>query len=148
MQVTNLIMDLTREQGGGRETQVQPPSGVWEQFFGVRINAARPTFRLVRADRKSIEPEQRKVVKHHHNLTIEISGAVLPRPAILRMRKTGQNSFQYWIYRPPSKAYSHCDWILHNLPSSLLARSCGCRAGAKVVAGWLQQRLSRGWGLP
>jgi protease II len=115
MQVTNLIMDLTREQGGGRETQVQPPSGVWEQFFGVRINAARPTFRLVRADKNSIEPEQRKVVKHHHNLTIEISGAVLPRPAILRMRKTGQNSFEYWIYRPPSKAYSHCDWILHNL---------------------------------
>lgn len=115
MQAINLIMDLTDEQGGRRKSQVQPPSAVWEQFFGVRVNATScPTFRLASMEPVT-PPEQRKVVKHHHNLTLEISGAKLPRPAILRMKKTGPNSFLYWIYRPRSKAYYHCDWILHNL---------------------------------
>ena len=115
MQSKELLMDLTNEQGAGRETQVQPPSDVWEQFFGVRKDASsRPTLRLVRKKPQS-EPEQRKVVKHHHNHTIEIGGATLPRPAILRMRQIGINSFEYWIYRPPSKEYRHCNWVLDNL---------------------------------
>ncbi len=115
MQARELIMDLTNEQGGGRESQVQPPSEVWEQFFGVRVSAdVRPTFRLENKKVAS-DPEQRKVVKHHHNLTIEIGDARLPRPAILRMRRTGHNAFDYWVYRPPSREYGHCRWILENL---------------------------------
>jgi len=115
MQATELIMDLTHEQGGGRESQVQPPSEVWEQFFGVRVSATlRPAFRLQNR-KKGSEPEQRKVVKHHHNLTLEIGDAKLPRPAILRMRRTGHNAFDYWIYRPPSRDYQHCDWLLSNV---------------------------------
>ena len=115
MQARELIMDLTHEQGSGRESQVQPPSGVWEQFFGVRVSSmVRPTFRLQNMSVPS-DPEQRKVVKHHHNLTIEIGAAKPPRPAILRMRRTGYNSFEYWVYRPSSRAYSHCDWLLKNL---------------------------------
>jgi hypothetical protein len=115
MQARELIMDLTNEQGGGRESQVQPPSEVWEQFFGVRVNAdVRPTFRL-ESKRAASEPEQRKVVKHHHNLTLEIGDAKLPRPAILRMRRAGHNAFDYWVYRPTSREYRHCDWILANL---------------------------------
>ena len=109
---TNLIMDLTMEQGRGRETQVQPPLGVWEQFFGLSVQSAtRPTFRLVNMDSPGVA-EQRKVVKHHHNLTLEISGAKLPRPAILRMRRIDSKSFEYWVYRRGSKAYPHCDWLL------------------------------------
>jgi hypothetical protein len=115
MQARELIMDLTNEQGGGRESQVQPPSEVWERFFGVRVSAdVRPTFRLESKKARS-DPEQRKVVKHHHNLTIEVADAKLPRPAILRMRRTGHNAFDYWVYRPPSRAYQHCLWILENL---------------------------------
>ena len=30
-----LIMELTQEQGGNRQSQVQPPLAVWEHFFGV-----------------------------------------------------------------------------------------------------------------
>lgn len=109
---TNLIMDLTREQGGDRQSQVQPPSAVWEQFFGVSIHSVSlPTFRLVNAGTES-PPEQRKVVKHHHNLTLELSGARTTRPAIMRMRRVDQRSFEYWIYRPGSKGYSHCVWML------------------------------------
>lgn len=115
MQARELIMDLTNEQGGGRESQVQPPLEVWERFFGVRVSAdVRPTFRLESKKARS-DPEQRKVVKHHHNLTIEVADAKLPRPAILRMRRTGHNAFDYWVYRPPSRAYRHCLWILENL---------------------------------
>jgi hypothetical protein len=115
MQARELIMDLTNEQGLGRESQVQPPAEVWEQFFGVRVTAInRPTFRLQNKKVPS-DPEQRKVVKHHHNLTIEVGDARPPRPAILRVRWTGPNAFDYWVYRPPSRAYQHCDWILGNL---------------------------------
>lgn len=115
MQGRELIMDLTNEQGEGRESQVQPPLEVWEQFFGVRLPAdVRPTFRLQNMKKRSV-PEQRKVVKHHHNLTIEIGDAKPPRPAILRMRRTGHNAFSYWVYRRPSQAYGHCDWLLTHL---------------------------------
>ncbi len=109
---TNLVIDLTMEQGRGRETQVQPPLGVWEQFFGVRVQAgARPTLRLVNMI-GGTPPEQRKIVKHHHNFTLEMSGATLPRPAIVRMRRLDSKSFEYWVYRRGSKAYSHCNWLL------------------------------------
>lgn len=119
MQATELLMDLTNEQGAGRETQVQPPIDVWEQFFGVRGNASsRPTLRLLNRQQPS-EPEQRKVVKHHHNFTIEIGDAQLPRPAILRMRRIGHNSFEYWVYRPTSKGYRHCDWMLSNFAENV-----------------------------
>jgi hypothetical protein len=115
MQARELIMDLTKEQGPGRESQVQPPAGVWEQFFGVRVGAnVRPTFRLQNMKVPS-DPEQRKVIRHHHILTIEIGDAKPPRPAILRMRRAGYNAFDYWVYRPSSEPYRHCDWILNNL---------------------------------
>ena len=113
MKGNELIMNLTREQGKGRESQVQPPIEVWEQFFGFRTTT-RPTFRLQNQKRAS-DPEQRKVVKHHHNFTLEIGDAKPPRPAILRIKKAGRNSYFYWVYRPPSKEYAHCDWILKNM---------------------------------
>jgi hypothetical protein len=118
MQQNELIMALTEEQGPGRETQVQPPKAVWEQFFGVRLNASmRPTYRLENIETPSAV-EQRKVVKHHHNFTLEISGATPPRPAILRLKRLGPNSFGYWVYRPPSQEYLHCKWLLDNLGQS------------------------------
>jgi hypothetical protein len=114
MQAKELIMDLTNEQGAGPESQVQPPLEVWEQFFEFRQNASlRPTFRLKDSLNDS-PPEQRKVVKHHHNFTLEIGDARPPRPAILRMRRIGQNSFEYWVYRARSKEFRHCDWMLKN----------------------------------
>lgn len=107
-----LIMELSREQGPGRETQVQPPKAVWEQYFGLRLDASvRPTYRLEDMGNPG-EPEQRKVVRHDHNFTLEIGGAIPPRPAIIRIRRIGVNSFGYWVYRPPGKDYGHCKWLL------------------------------------
>jgi len=112
MEQIELIMELKLEQGGSRIKQVQPPDAVWEQFFGVRVDAgSRPTFRLQNL-KSSSPPEQRKVVKHDHNLTIEIGDAALPRPAILRVKKLGVNSFGYWVYRPPSKEFAQCNGVL------------------------------------
>ena len=28
------------------------------------------------------------------------------------MRRIGTDSFEYWVYRPKSKEYRHCDWML------------------------------------
>ncbi len=107
-----LIMELNREQGGDRESQVQPPYEVWEQFFGVSRRASRlPAYRLISTAAGAV-PEQRKVVKHHHNLTIEITGARGPRPAILRMTPDGVNAFQYSIVRKGERFFSRFDWLL------------------------------------
>lgn len=115
MGVEELIMELKQEQGPRRITQVQPPAEVWERFFGVRVlKGLLPTFRLQNRVTNG-DPEQRRVVRHHHNLTIEIGGAQPPRPAILRMLKTGTNSFDYWVYRSPSTAYRSCKWVLENM---------------------------------
>ena len=115
MNTNELIMDLTQEQGGGRESQIQPPIEVWEQFFGFRPDSgSRPTYRLENQKQPS-DPEQRKVVKHHHNFTLEVGDAKLPRPAIIRVRRSGHNSFLYWVYRAKSIEFKHCDWLLENI---------------------------------
>ena len=122
---TNLVMDLTMEQGRGRVTQVQPPLGVWEQFFGVRVQAAaRPTLRLVNMDGRT-PPEQRKVVKHHHNFTLEMSGATLPRPAIVRMRRLDSKSFEYWVYDLARKPIHIASGYSRPLPPTRLRTGAG-----------------------
>ncbi|MFN7440051.1 MAG: hypothetical protein ACK5TV_07635 [Phycisphaerales bacterium] len=109
-----LIMELTQEQGLRRQSQVQPPLGVWETYFGIRPTAGSlPTYRLVDALNNG-SPEQRKVVKHHHNFTIEIGDAGPPRPAILRLRRIGVNSFEYWVLRKRHRDFRHCLWLLKN----------------------------------
>ena len=122
MRGIHLIMDLTGEQGLTRSSQVQPPIGVWEQFFGFSTQSPlRPTVRLVNMVDGGA-PEQRKVVKHHHNFTIEIRGAKVARPAIVRMRRVDAKAFEYWVYRRGSKEYSHCDWLLKTFSEDVKGR--------------------------
>jgi hypothetical protein len=78
-------MDLTLEQGVGRETQVQPPRNVWVQYFDIDLDEDPDALpELVVQDRKNpaSEPEHRPVVYHDHNWTIELGDAGMPRPAI------------------------------------------------------------------
>ena len=105
-----LIMELTMEQGPGRETQVQPPINVWVRFFEIDF-AQLPTLRLKNRQQKA-PTEVRPVVEHDHNWTVEVVGAVLPRPAIVRFARTANNRYDYWIYRPGEAPYAHCRWIL------------------------------------
>lgn len=107
----DLIMELTLEQGGGRETQVQPPIDVWVRYFDLDIGAL-PTYQLVNVPEAWAGPEARPVVEHDHNWTVEITGAELPRPATLRMHRTGPLAFNYWVFRPGDPEFDHCDWIL------------------------------------
>jgi hypothetical protein len=37
----------------------------------------------------------------------------------LRMRRIGHNSYEYWVYRPKSKEYRHCDWVLSTLAENV-----------------------------
>lgn len=110
--MTTLIMTLNREQGGNRESQVQPPYEVWERFFGISRSATQlPTFRI-QSFNPSTPTETRKVVRHHHNLTIEISDARGERPAILVMKPDGANAFRYEVLRATSKDFRHYSWLL------------------------------------
>jgi hypothetical protein len=113
---STLLMELTLEQGHDRASQVQPPKGVWETFFGLTPTSTKlPTFTLVNA--KTLATETRPVVKHHHTYTIEIADADLPRPAILEMRRLGSNSYSYCVHRPPDSRFSfisHLVGTLHN----------------------------------
>lgn len=107
----DLIMDLTLEQGGGRETQVQPPLNVWTHYFNLDFDNL-PTYQLRNRSEAWAAAESRPVVEHDHNWTIEIVGAELPRPAILRLHRTGPFHFDYWVYRDDEDPFHHCDWLL------------------------------------
>jgi len=109
-----LIMDLTKEQGGGRESQVQPPLNVWVYYFGIDLDSP-PTFVLQDKKHRSSGPEQRPVVEHDHNWTVEMGDAGMPRPAILRLERVAQNSYDYWVYRPGDAEFDHLDWLLNTV---------------------------------
>lgn len=114
----DLIMDLTLEQGGGRETQVQPPLNVWLHYFHLDFQAL-PELHLHNRSEAWAPAEGRPVVEHDHNWTIEIEGAELPRPAILRLRRTAPYHYDYWVYRPDEDEFHHCDWMLNTFPNPL-----------------------------
>lgn len=103
---STLLMELTREQGGKRVTQVQPPMGVWINYFGLKTDAEKlPTFSLINESHHSHTQTERDVVKHHHNFTIELPGTELPRPAILQMRRIAKNKYSYRVHRPSDSTY-------------------------------------------
>ncbi len=114
MKGDDLIMEITMEQGPGRETQVQPPRTVWENYFRIDL-AAPPTLRLTRHRRG---PVTRPVVRHHHVWTLEVPDAGGP-PAIIRFHREGKNRYKYWLYRPGSSEIDHCEWLLDNFENPL-----------------------------
>lgn len=117
---STLLMELTNEQGGGRESQVQPPKPVWEHYFGIRVGRETlPTLSLFNESTGRGSKTRRNVVKHHHNYTIEIAGAELPRPAILQMRRVGRNKYCYRIYRPDDDSYPIKKELLETMPNPL-----------------------------
>lgn len=112
----DLIMQLTLEQGPGRETQVQPPLGVWAHYFDIDLDDP-PNLSLINRKSHGSEPEDRPVVEHDHNWTVEVTGAEAPRPAIIRFRRTAANSYEYWIFTIGDAEYAACRWILDNFPN-------------------------------
>jgi hypothetical protein len=117
---STLLMELTNEQGEGRETQVQPPKPVWEHYFGIKVGReALPTLLLINESADPVVETRRNVVKHHHNYTIEIAGAEFPRPAILQMRRLGRNIYSYRIYRPADRTYGTKKELLDKMPNPL-----------------------------
>lgn len=106
-------MELTWEQGRGREKQVQPPLEIWRRYFGVAdIHGTLPTYRLVNRRALDSSEPRRPAVLHDHNLTIEIAGAVAPRPAILRLVQIARDAYEYIVYRPGMSNYAVFDSLL------------------------------------
>jgi hypothetical protein len=99
---STLLMELTKEQGEVRVTQVQPPMGVWKYFFRLNPSEVKqlPTYELVWHSGENLTTFQRRVVSHHHNFTIELQGCEMPRPAILQIRRLRQYLFEYEVHRP------------------------------------------------
>lgn len=117
---STLLMQLTHEQGGGRETQVQPPLSVWESYFGLNQERERfPVLSLINEAVRTRALVRRRVVKHHHNYTIELPGTELPRPAILEMRRVGDNTYSYRVYRPKDAQFQKVNSLLQTLPNAL-----------------------------
>ncbi|WP_143007360.1 phospholipase D family protein [Brevundimonas sp. 374] len=115
-----LVMELTLEQGKGRESQVQPPRPVWESYFGLDYDqVSLPSFTLVNENDPSNVAVQRSVVRHHHNLTIEVTDAHPPRPAILQMRRRAKNFFSYKVIRPNDPNFAELRAMLKAAPNPL-----------------------------
>jgi hypothetical protein len=112
----DLIMQLTLEQGPGRITQVQPPLQAWRYYF--KVNLSNPPDLRLKNKKSSKSPIQiRPVVEHDHNWTVEINGAQIERPAIIRFRRVGASSYEYWIYGQNDTEFEHCNWLLNNFPN-------------------------------
>ena len=119
-----LILELTQEQGPGRETQVQPPVDVWIRYFAVDLEVA-SVLTLENHRDSSYGPEERPIVEHDHNWTMEVAGAALPRPAIMRLSRRGNDTYAYWVYRPGDAEYSHCQWMLDTFTNPYWRRGRG-----------------------
>jgi hypothetical protein len=113
--MATLVMELTLEQGAGRETQMQPPKGVWARYFDLDFDVPGTTLEV--RDMQAAQPayETRAVVEHDHNWTLEIPSASLPRPAIFFAKQTGLNRYDYWVLRPHHAEYPHLEWLLANV---------------------------------
>ena|SRR6266496_4620717 len=99
-------------------TQVQPPKGVWENFFGLHPLAAKlPILTLVNEGSASKIEVKRKVVKHHHTCTIEIADAGPPLPAILQMRRIGHDKYAYIVHRPTDPSFATVNHLVRTLPN-------------------------------
>lgn len=115
-----LIMELTNEQGGGRETQVQPPKPVWETYFGIKVGIENlPILTLIDESGGKKVIVKRSVIKHHHNYTIELASAGLPRPAILQLRRIGHNKYAYRVHRPIHPTFASLNALLQTLHNPL-----------------------------
>lgn len=148
-------MELTWEQGRGRETQVQPPLDVWRRYFGVPDIYARrlPSFRLINRRAVEVEEPTRPAVLHHHNVTIEIAGAVAPRPAIIRFVQTSRNEYEYIVYRPGMSNFTVYDRLLDEIKNPFRSgrerrwfvarRSIGRSKGESVPRSYDLDRLVR-----
>lgn len=115
-------MDLTGEQGPGRETQVQPPVDAWRQYFRVDDTAELPVLRLVNVRAADGLEPPRRVVRHHHNLTVEVARAVAPRPAIIRFTEIGRRRYEYAVYRPGDREFEAYDRLLDEIENPFRTR--------------------------
>jgi len=102
--LSTLVMELLLEQGGPRASQVQPPRAVWENYLGLKWLTP-PYPHLSLTNEQTGVSAVRAVVEHDHNMTIEIAGAELPRPAILQLRRTSEHTYVYRVHRPGTSAF-------------------------------------------
>jgi hypothetical protein len=111
-----LIMELTLEQGRGRETQVQPPKSVWAAYFGLDSSKPPPphVFSLTNVRQPGAAAERRPIVSHHHVWTLEMGDAAPPRPAILVLRRQTKTpySYSYGVYRRPDPEFRSLQHLL------------------------------------
>lgn len=112
---SGLIMDITKEQGSTRRTQVQPPAAVWDTFFGLKAGSGQPVLTL----RSSAGVRRPKVVKHTIVRTVEIPEAAGSLPAILEMTPTGKNAYRYRVVRPPDPDFAAMDQLLSSVSNPL-----------------------------
>jgi len=112
-----LVMELTQEQGPGRNTQVQPPKSVWARYFGLDSKGPPPSQALTLRNGKdpSAIRERRPIVSHHHVWTLEIGDAGLPRPAILMLKRHSATSYTYYVYRPADPQFKKLNHLLDHI---------------------------------
>lgn len=107
----DLLMDLGLEQGLTRRTQVQPPIGVWRNYFNVepRDLTEGEALDMLDLDNPEEGVTEHRIVEHDHNWTLEV-GTSEPG-AILWIRRVG-DVYQYRVLRPGAPDHHHADWVL------------------------------------
>lgn len=111
-----LVMQImSSDKQGYSGHQVQPPSGAWASFFGVKISdPLLPTLRMRNVQSGAVI--DRKVVRHALVMTIDIPEA---EPGmILEMWKVGSDRYNYRVLKPHQRGYSGLDRQLRTVHNS------------------------------
>lgn len=117
---STLIMELTNEQGGSRKSQVQPPKPVWDTYFNVDLSAVPlPELQLTNLKDPGALPELRRISKHDHNFTIEITGYTPPPQGILELNKLGPRAFSYTVHSPGEPGHARHAKLLASVSNPL-----------------------------
>lgn len=117
---TILIMEITGEQGPGRNTQIQPPLPTWEVFFGLTTYDLHNNPTITLLDEFVGVAADKRIVKHDHNFTIEIKNA--KKGDIIVLKKMSNLEFTYRLHKPDDVEFSGLAHVLSTTVNPLRTR--------------------------
>jgi len=110
-QPTIMVMEITSEQGGARNSQVQVPLPAWASFFGFQKSELEkaPVLQLENEDSPGSHV-YRKIVDHDHNYTVELPGA--KKGMIAVFKRKGPRQFSYRLVQQHDADYHSLSMFL------------------------------------
>ena len=113
---STLVMQLTGEQGTSRQTQVQPPKAVWEDFFQLDLDKSLPQLQI--GPTGSPASDRRTVVWTKLSNTHRVEVPSAERGAIWLVHKVAPRTYDYEVVRSSDPRHIVLTRLLETTPNS------------------------------